>query len=151
MPTGSDYTVFQTGLILGVGIVSTLDEVILHQLLQWHNFYVHTHSFGRTLSDGLFHLWGSGLLVLGAYRLWRDRDNLRRAGARIIGAGVLLGMGGFNLWDGVVHHKLLRIHPVREGVANILPYDLGFIGIALLLLGLGWALLSGHRQTLRAQ
>lgn len=151
MLTGPDQSLLQTGLILGVGIVSTLDEVILHQLLQWHNFYVHTHSFGRILSDGLFHLWGSGLLVLGAYRLWRDRADLRRSGALIISAGILLGMGGFNLWDGVVHHKLLRIHPVREGVANILPYDLGFIGIALLLLVLGGALLRGRRQTLRAE
>jgi uncharacterized membrane protein len=46
-------------------------------------------------------------------------------------------MGGFNLYDGTVQHKLLQLHPVREGVANLLPYDLAWNGVALLLLALG--------------
>ena len=31
-----------------------------------------------------------------------------------------------------------KLHPVREGVPNLLPYDLAFNAIALVLLLLGW-------------
>jgi uncharacterized membrane protein len=45
-------------------------------------------------------------------------------------AGILLGAGGFNLYDGTVQHKLLGLHQVREGVPNNRPYDLAFPAIA---------------------
>ena len=136
-----------TGLLLGVGIVGTLDEVVLHQLLQWHNLYVHTSSFWRTAIDGLFHLATATLLCLGALRLWTDRALLGRLphGGRLLAAAVLLGMGGFNLYDGTVQHKLLNLHPVREGVADQLPYDLAFNGVAVVLLAAGWALWPRER------
>jgi uncharacterized membrane protein len=51
---------------------------------------------------------------------------------------MLMGAGGFNLYDGTIQHKLLRLHPVREDVANILPYDLAWNGVALLALLAGW-------------
>ena len=54
---------------------------------------------------------------------------------------VLAGAGAFNVYDGTVQHKLLRLHQVREGVANEAPYDLVFIGVALLTLVAGIALL----------
>jgi uncharacterized membrane protein len=133
-----------TGVILGVGVIGALDEIVLHQLLQWHNFYVHTTQFWRIFSDGVFHLASSALLLFGAFRLWRDRRLLSEVGsARALVAGVFLGMGAFNLYDGTVQHKLLRLHPVREDVANQLPYDVGFIGIAALLLATGWYLWRG--------
>lgn len=134
------------GIILGIGIAGTLDEVILHQLLQWHNYYVHTTESGRLISDGLFHLVSSAMLVLGALLLWRRRQVVHSSGdGRLLASGVLLGLGGFNLFDGTIQHKLLRFHQVREGVANTLPYDLGFIGIALTVLVLGWLLRRGVR------
>ena len=130
-----------TGIILGIGLVGALDEIILHQLLQWHNLYVHTTPSGRIISDGLFHIVSSALLLLGALRLWTQRRRISQVGsARPLTAGVLLGMGGFNLYDGIVQHKLLQLHPVREGVANQLPYDLAFNGIAIGLLLVGWLL-----------
>lgn len=137
-------SILVTGLILGVGLVGTLDEVVLHQLLQWHNLYVHTTQFWRLFVDGVFHAVMSGLLFLGAMRLWADRRRIGRApDGRALAAGVLLGMGGFNLYDGTVQHKLLQLHPVREGVENILPYDLAFNGVALALLLAGWLLWRG--------
>ena len=127
------------GVILGIGVVGTLDEVVLHQLLQWHNLYVHTTQFWRIVSDGLFHLLTAGLLFGGALLLWRQRRSADAPGQnRALAAGILLGMGGFNLYDGTIQHKILQLHPVREGVTNILPYDLVFNGIALLLLVIGW-------------
>jgi len=55
--------------------------------------------------------------------------------------GVLVGAGGFNLFDGTIQHKLLRLHPVREGVENIWVYDVTFIGVALVMAIAGWALI----------
>ncbi len=133
-----------TGIILGVGVIGTLDGVVLHELLQWHKFYVHTTEFWRTFIDGMFHFVTAALLFWGALRLWADRDLLSRYGRmRLLWAGILFGMGGFNLYDGTIQHKLLQLHPVREGLdtGQLLPYDLTFNGIALLLLlagGLLW-------------
>jgi uncharacterized membrane protein len=127
------------GALLGVGIVGSLDEIVLHQLLQWHTFYVHTTEQWRIAIDGLFHLATATLLSLGALRLWQTRNLIGGAGDwRALAGGVLLGMGGFNLFDGLVNHKLLEIHPVREGVENILLYDLAYNLIALALLAAGW-------------
>ena len=134
-------TLMWTGVIVGIGVVGTLDEVVLHQLLQWHNFYVHATARWRIVSDGLFHLFTAAMLWVGIARLWSQRSLIGNPGSgRAFAAGILLGMGGFNLYDGTIQHKLLGLHPVREGVPNQLPYDLVFIGIALLLFVIGWLL-----------
>ncbi len=133
------------GVILGVGVIGTLDQVVLHEMLQWHHFYVHTTLDWRLFIDGIFHAVTAGLLLLGALLLWLRRHRISRAGAtgRARGVGILRGMGGFNLYDGTVQHKLLQLHPVREGVDNIWPYDLAFNGVAVLLLVAGWLLWRG--------
>jgi uncharacterized membrane protein len=136
-----------TGVLLGVGVVGTLDQVLLHELLQWHTLYVHTDRFWRTFIDGLFHLATAGLLLFGAMRLWRRQElGAARWAGRTLAAGVLLGMGGFNLYDGTVQHKLLQLHPVREGVADQLPYDLAFNAVAVLLLAVGWLVWRSTRR-----
>jgi uncharacterized membrane protein len=136
-----------TGLLLGIGLVGTLDEVLLHQLLQWHNFYVHADQHWRLVSDGLFHLVTSTLLLVGAWRLWYSRWSFARAGCgRRLMAGIVLGMGAFNLYDGLIQHKVLQLHPVREGVVDQLPYDLAFNGVAILLLLIGWWLLRVRKR-----
>jgi len=33
-------------------------------------------------------------------------------------AGILLGAGGFNLYDGIVQHELLGLHQVRTWIAS---------------------------------
>ncbi|MDB5082098.1 MAG: Protein of unknown function rane [Chloroflexi bacterium] len=137
----ADRLTLRIGIFIGIGLIGSLDEVVLHQLLQWHNFYVHTDQFWRIFSDGLFHIFSAGMLVVGLWQLWARRHFLSEAGrVQALVAGILLGMGGFNLYDGLVQHKLLNLHPVREGVADQLPYDLVFNGIALLLLVGGWFL-----------
>jgi len=126
-------------VVLGIGVVGTLDEAVLHQLLQWHSFYVHTTTYWRIVSDGIFHLITSGLLLTGALLLWARREQLRtRDEGRVLAAGILLGMGGFNLYDGIIQHKILQLHPVRENVTNILLYDVVFNGLAIVLLLAGW-------------
>jgi uncharacterized membrane protein len=126
------------GAIIGVGVAGTLDEVVFHQLLQWHNFYVHTADYWRIVSDGIFHLFSSVMLFVGVLLLWFKRDLLSAQGdGRALAAGIFLGTGGFNLYDGTIQHKVLRLHPVREGVDNILLYDLAWNVVALLVLVIG--------------
>jgi uncharacterized membrane protein len=89
----------------------------------------------------VFHLLSAGLLFVGAFVLAAQRPQLAApAQSRALLAGILLGMGGFNLYDGTIQHKILQLHPVREGVPNQLPYDLAFNGLAILLLVAGWLL-----------
>jgi len=59
-----------TGVLLGIGIIGFLDEAVFHQLLQWHAFYWATDSHGRILSDGLFHVFSTLVLLGGTFRLW---------------------------------------------------------------------------------
>lgn len=53
---------------------------------------------------------------------------------------VIAGVGFFQLFDGVVDHKVLRIHQIRYNV-DLLPYDVVWIGLAVLLLLIGGLIL----------
>jgi uncharacterized membrane protein len=129
------------GVTIGIGIMGAVDEIIFHQLLQWHNFYVHTTDYWRIFSDGVFHVFTAAMLFFGSIRLWMARRQISPVATnRPFWAGILLGAGGFQLFDGTVNHKLLQLHPVRENVQNLLPYDIAWIASALLLLALGWLL-----------
>lgn len=133
--------ILRTGIILGIGLAMTIDEIVFHQILQWHNFYVHTSPFGRIVSDGLLHIVATVCFAVGIVRVWHQRVlPISGNSGQTIFAGVLLGMGGFNFYDGTIQHKLIDLHPIREGVANQLPYDLAWNGVALLLLLAGWLL-----------
>lgn len=127
--------------MLGLGIAGTLDEVVLHQLLHWHHFYDRSTPAVGLMSDGLFHITATVFLLVGMYRLGQHRGNPYGGWRRYFWAGVLLGIGGFNLYDGIIQHKVLRLHQVRPGVANELPYDVTFISIALAIFVAGIGLL----------
>lgn len=147
MPSPPSRHLAVAGVLVGIGLVGTLDEVVFHQLLDWHHFLERAPGGPPVpaaprriglVSDGLFHVvatvaLGAGLLLLGR------AGPLHGGGRRLTGA-VLAGGGAFNLYDGVVHHLLLGLHPVRRGV-DPLPYDIAWIAVALLLLASGVALL----------
>lgn len=129
---------------LGIGLIGAIDTIIFHQLLQWHNFYVDASEYWRVFSDGLLHTFTATMLFTGAYWLWQERASFSRiGGSRPFWAGILLGGGGFQLFDGVVNHKILALHPVREGASNILLYDTVWIASALVMIGAGWAVWRG--------
>ena len=137
---------FAAALAAGVGLAGTLDEVLFHQLLAWHHFYDgDTTTVGR-MSDGVFHLASTALLVWGVAAIAR----MRAGAARRTWAGVLLGAGGFNLFDGTVQHKLLGLHQVRH-VEDTLPYDVAFIATALLVVLAGGLLLRGAPPSRRRE
>lgn len=124
---------------LGIGLVGGVDEIVFHQLLQWHNLYVDTSDRWRIFSDGILHIFTLSMLFFGAWRLWQRRQPFSDiVSSKPFWAGILFGGGGFQLWDGVVDHKLLQLHPVREGVESIWIYDLAWIASALVLLAVGW-------------
>lgn len=111
-----------SGALFGVGLIAFVDEAVFHQLLHWHHFYDRGTSDLGLVSDGFFHAVSWFATIAGLFLL----ADLRRLGAlrwsRWVG-GVLVGAGAFQLWDGLVHHKLLGIHQVRY-VDDLLPYDL---------------------------
>jgi uncharacterized membrane protein len=140
----------RSGFVLGIGIVGALDEILFHQLLQWHHFWDHGTLTAGIVSDGLFHLFTLSMLVAGAIMLWRNRRSLAdEPTARGWTAGILLGMGAFQLWDGTINHKVLRLHEIRPGHSPW-PYDAGWIAISLLLLALGWWVWRGPAAPDRA-
>ena len=133
------------GVLVGIGLAGTLDEVVLHQLLAWHHFYDRSTSAVGLVSDGLFHLFSTVVLVIGLIQLVERRRTTPDT-ARVALAGILLGAGGYNLYDGTVQHKLLGLHQVRAGAPDNLPYDLTFLAIAAALALAGALLLRQVRQ-----
>ena len=136
----------RTGVILGVGAMGAIDEIVFHQLLQWHHFYFDTTEFRQIVSDGLLHIFTLTMLALGALLLWRGRHALTGVVTdRPFRAGILLGLGGFQLFDGIVTHKVLRFHQIRKDTDNLLPYDLAWKAGAVLLLAAGWIVWRRHQ------
>lgn len=128
-----------SGLLFGIGLVAFIDEAVFHQLLHWHHFYDRSTTDAGLVSDGFFHAFSWFATVASLFLL----ADLQRRKAwwpkRWIG-GVLLGAGAFQLYDGIVHHKLLELHQIRYGV-DLLPYDLVWNITAAILLLIGLILL----------
>jgi len=120
------------GVLIGVGVATFVDETVFHQLLHWHHFYDRSTPAVGLVSDGIFHAFGWFATVIGLVMV---ADLVRRAGLvkRALAGGVLLGAGAFQLYDGTIQHKVLRLHQIRYHV-EIAPYDWIWNIVALLLL-----------------
>jgi uncharacterized membrane protein len=129
--------------------MAAVDEIVFHQVLAWHHFYDGSTPAIGLLSDGLLHSAEIVLLAAGAFAL---ADLIRRRALASVSAwgGFFLGAGGFQLFDGIVDHKLLRLHQVRYGV-DLLPYDVAWnaAGVVLLLVGAVLARLGRTRDARR--
>ena len=116
-----------------------IDLFILHLGLQWHHFYDRSTPEVALTTDGFFHAFGWFITIWGLFLL----ADIRRRGAvvwsRWTGA-VIVGVGFFQLFDGIVDHKILRIHQIRYDV-DLLPYDAIWIGSALVILLIGLVIL----------
>ena len=124
------------GLLFGGGIAaSVIDLFIFHLALHWHHFYDRSTTEVALVSDGFFHAFGWFITVWGLFLLADVRRRAEVSWARWGGA-VVAGIGAFQLFDGTVNHKLLRIHQIRYDV-DLLPYDAVWIGSAVLLLVVG--------------
>ena len=132
-----------SGLLLGLGTAGAVDEIVFHQLLHWHHFYDRASGAAGLVSDGLLHAGTWSATVAGLALLADARRRGRFTPALWWGA-VLTGAGAFQVWDGVVHHKLLRLHQVRYGV-DLTGYDLVWTGTGVLVLLAGVLLLVRSR------
>lgn len=137
-----------SGFLFGCGIgASMIDLFIFHLGLQWHHFYDLSTTQVALTADGFFHAFGWFITIWGLFLLADLRRRTEVAWKRWTGA-VVTGVGFFQLFDGVVDHKVLRIHQVRYDV-ELLPYDVAWIGSAVLLLGIG-ALILWRTRPARA-
>ena len=128
----------------GVGLMAGIDQVVFHQLLGWHHLWDGSTGRVGVLTDGLLHAAELTVLVTGLLLLVRLTGRGLLA-PRTAAAGVLLGAGGFQLFDGVVNHKVLGLHQVRYGV-DLLPYDIAWDASGVVLLALGVLLLRRSRE-----
>jgi uncharacterized membrane protein len=86
--------------------------------------------------------------VVGLALLWRavGRRDVPWSTRTLVGT-LLFGWGVFNLVEGVIDHGILGIHHVNETVPRDqwLAWDLGFLALGLLLVGVGWSLIRAGR------
>src|SRR5690625_3096635 len=129
---------FWSGFLFGLGLIAFFDEVVFHQLLRWHHFYDRATTEIGIISDGLFHAFSWFATIGGLFLL---ADLRRRQGliwTKWWGA-VFLGAGLFQLYDGVIQHKVMRIHQIRY-VENVIIYDIVWITLAIIFIIVGWYL-----------
>ncbi|SDH48316.1 Uncharacterized membrane protein [Lentzea fradiae] len=134
--------------LIGAALMAAVDEIVFHQILAWHHFFDRSTPAVGLVSDGLLHTAELLGLVAGfvLYADLRRRHALAPAHAR---AGLFLGLGGFQLFDGIIDHKVLRLHQIRYGV-DLPVYDLAWNGAALALLAVGVVLAVRARRGLRS-
>jgi uncharacterized membrane protein len=111
-----------SGILFGIGFVAFIDEAVFHQLLHWHHFYDLSTTDLGLVSDGFFHAF-SWLATVGGLFMLADLRRRHAFQARRWLGGLLFGAGMFQLYDGLIQHKIMRIHQIRYNV-DILPYDL---------------------------
>jgi uncharacterized membrane protein len=147
------------GLVLGLGLGGFVDGIVLHQILQWHHMLTDTGDHpadtvsgleANTLADGFFHA-ATWLLVLAGMlltvRAWRAGRIAPPWRAHL---GLLLaGWGIFNLVEGTVNHHILGIHNVRDDVADPLWWNVGFLGLGVVLVLVGAAMSTRYRARRR--
>jgi uncharacterized membrane protein len=149
------------GLLLGVGLGGFVDGIVFHQILQWHNmltgpgYYpkagVDPETVIRNMQvnmfwDCLFHAFTWLTTAVGLALLWRagQRPDVPWSTRTFLGS-LPLGWGLFNLVEGVIDHHILHVHHVVEGPGH-LAWDIGFLASGLVLIALGWTLVSSGRR-----
>ncbi|MBM7660996.1 putative membrane protein [Bacillus mesophilus] len=133
-----------SGFLFGMGLAAFVDETVFHQLLHWHHFYDKSTTDMGLVSDGFFHAF-SWFATIGGLFMVAD---LRRRNVFLVKrwwGGVLTGAGIFQLYDGIIQHKLLKIHQIRY-VDNILIYDIVWNAVAVVMIVAGAILLLQTRE-----
>jgi uncharacterized membrane protein len=142
-PTAAGRNVL-SGALLGLGVAAFVDETVFHQLLHWHHFYDRSTPAAGLVSDGLFHAAGFFAAVAALF-LFADLRRRRILQPARWWGGLIAAAGAFQLYDGTVQHKLLRLHQIRYHV-DLVPYDWTWNVIAVVLLAAGVLLLVRARR-----
>ena len=131
---------FWVTALIGAAVMAAVDEIIFHQLLGWHHFYDRATPAVGLFSDGILHA-AELIALVGGFFLFADLRSRHALSRRAAWGGFFVGAGGFQLFDGVVDHKVLRLHQIRYGVPDILPYDVAWNAVGALLLVVGMVIL----------
>jgi uncharacterized membrane protein len=141
--------------VLGIGLGGFVDGIVLHQILQWHEMLSNkmppTTLVTKSVNmfwDGIFHAFCLVVVVIGVILLWKMlwRQDIDRSG-NLLAGGLLVGWGLFNIVEGLIDHHLLKLHNVREITDNVGAWNWGFIGLSVIMLLLGYALINKKRET----
>ena len=138
---------FWSGFLFGLGLIAFVDEAIFHQLLHWHHFYDKSTTDIGLVSDGLFHAFSWFATIAGLF-LFADLRRKHRFWFKRWLAGILIGVGGFQLYDGIIQHKIMRLHQIRY-VENVYVYDIVWNVAAAIILLMGIILAMRTKQTRR--
>lgn len=132
-----------SGILFGIGFVAFIDEALFHQLLHWHHFYDKSTTAIGLISDGLFHAF-SWFATIGGLFMFADLRRRNSVQFKIWWGGFLLGSGIFQLYDGIIQHKLMKIHQIRY-VDNVIYYDLAWNLLAAIMIVIGIGLIYRTR------
>ncbi|HEY0030582.1 MAG TPA: DUF2243 domain-containing protein [Bacteroidia bacterium] len=144
-------------MVLGMGLGGFFDGILFHQILQFHEMVSYqvppTSLDSQNLNmfwDGIFHFFCLLVVLIGVLLQWRlhFRNDVSHSG-KLLGGGLLLGWGLFNIVEGVINHHLLKLHNVNEFADNPSAWNLGFLVISLLLIIIGYAMVRtrGHYRS----
>lgn len=140
---------FRATVLIGVAVMAGVDEIVFHQVLGWHHFYDGSTNRVGLLSDGLLHAAELIALVAGFF-LFADARRSGEYSPIHSWAGFFIGAGGFQVFDGIVDHKVLRLHQIRYGV-NVIPYDIVWNAAGAVLLVIGFVLWRRARSPAAAR
>lgn len=136
-----------SGVLFGLGVAAFIDEVVFHQLLAWHHFYDKSSMAIGLVSDGLFHAF-SWFATVASLFLLADVKRRNSFWIKRWISGMLLGLGFFQLYDGLIQHKLFRIHQIRYKV-NVLPYDIAWNAVPIIVLIVGFIIFIQTQKYIR--
>jgi uncharacterized membrane protein len=96
--------------------------------------------------DGVFHAFCLIVVIVGIVMLWRllFRKDIERSG-KLLGGGLLLGWGLFNLLEGIADHQVLKLHNVREVTADVNIWNIAFLAVSVVLIIVGFMLTRAHK------
>ncbi len=136
-----------SGMLFGLGFVAFVDETVFHQLLHWHHFYDKTTRSMGLISDGLFHAFSWFATIGGLFMI----ADLRRRNTFVFKrwwGGSMLAGGAFQFYDGIIQHKIMRIHQIRY-VDHVFIYDWVWNIIAVIMIIAGGLLINRTSKEFR--
>jgi uncharacterized membrane protein len=142
-------------MVLGIGLGGFIDGIALHQILQVHEMLSNkipaTDYVGKSVNmfwDGVFHFFCLIVTLVGIVLMWKllFRKDVDRSG-RLLGGGLLLGWGLFNVVEGIIDHQILKLHNVVELSPNHNTANYSFLGASVVMLLIGYALINSRNKS----
>ena len=132
------------GLFMGMGVAGALlDGLLIQQLLGWHPLTPDPEAAREAAS--LFFVATLATLLVGLDLLFRLPAQARRKARRDIVGWTLLGVGLFELLVGLGDHHLAAVRHLRPDAANVVLWDLAYLGLGLAFLLAGAVVLNRRR------